>query len=369
MPEKRILLINWRDIKNPEAGGAEVYYHEIFRRIAAAGKYEVDVLAHGFADASPEEVVDGTRIVRKGGKLLFNFETVFWVMRHQHRYDLIIEDINKVPFFTPLLVKKPRLHMIMHFFGSAIFNEIHPVMASYIFAMESLVNIVYAKERFLAISESTRKDIQDKCPHNSAVHVVEPGIDVDFFRPTMQKDINPLLVYFGRLKKYKNVQFIIKCLKRLQEEFPAVKLVVAGTGDYAGKLQTLTTTLQLQDVVSFPGFVSEEEKRNLLSRAWLMVNPSVKEGWGITNIEANLCGTLSVSSNVHGLRDSVRDGETGVLFKLNNESDYVNRVARLLRDAVLRRKMEAKAMAFGKQFAWDGIAHRMEMILDGLFKD
>lgn len=360
--QKRILVINWRDIRNPEAGGAEVYYHEIVKRMAATGRYRITVLAHAYDGAPREEDVDGTHVVRIGSKNLFNYAVWGWVRRRQGDFDLIMEDLNKIPFLTPLYTKRPRLHMVMHFFGPSIFKEVAFPMACYVYLWERVVPLVYRKDPFVAISESTREEVRRFC--RSKIHLVEPGVDNGFFFPEGEKDPAPTLVYIGRVKKYKNVQFILRALPRIVEQVPDVRLEVAGSGSYVDGLKRIARELGLSDRVNFPGYVSEEEKRRLLSRATLVVNPSYKEGWGITNIEANCCGTVSVSSNVPGLRDSVRDEETGLLYALDDQDDFVAKTLRLLKSPEDRKKMEEAAMSFARRFDTDRVAKRMMAAVD-----
>ncbi len=356
----RILLINWRDVRNPEAGGAETYYHEIFRRLAQSGEYQVTVLSHSFPGCSSREAVDGTQVVRMGSRSLFNYQIMPYVSRNQKNFDLIIEDLNKLPFLTPLYVKTPRLHLAMHFFGRAIFKEIAAPMAAYVFLMEKMIPLVYRREHFVAISESTKSDL---CTFGSRIDVVEPGIDTKFFYPAAPKSKEPTLLYVGRLKKYKNVQFVINCMPGIISRVPGAKLVIAGSGDFETFLKQRVEQLGLSGSVDFIGYVTEEKKRELLSQATVMVNPSIKEGWGITNIEANLCGTVSVSSNVHGLRDSVRNGDTGLLYEPENCIDYTEKVTRVLGDSEYRIGLEQNARPFAESFSWDRITHRMKTVL------
>lgn len=362
--QNKILLLNWRDIHNPEAGGAEVYYHEIFKRIVGQGKYSVTVLSHAFDKGLSDETIDGIRVLRQGGKFLFNFHAMRYVRKQAGAYDLIIEDLNKVPFFTRFFTSKPRMHMVMHFFGKAIFKEAPLPLALYIYLMEKLVPLFYKQDPFSVISQSTADEVAVFCKHKLPVKVVEPGVNLDFFKPECPKTIPPYLLYIGRVKKYKNVQFILRCLKTLKEQIPELELVVAGSGDYTEPLKNLAQSLGLKSAVRFTGYVSEEEKRRLLSGATLVINPSAKEGWGITNIEANACGTVSVSSRVAGLKDSVRDTETGLLFTYGDEADFVQKTLGLLKDPALRNRMEANALRFAQRFDWDRLALEMSSFLD-----
>ncbi|NLG18498.1 MAG: glycosyltransferase family 4 protein [Fibrobacter sp.] len=358
---KSILIINWRDILNPEAGGAETYYHEIFKRIASHG-YDVTVLAHRFGDKK-EEMFERIRIIRTGNKFLFNFSTIPWVFKNRKKFDLVIEDLNKLPFFTPLYLSRPRLHMVMHFFGRAIYRETNFIFASYVYLMEKLIPLIYRKERFIAISKSTKKEIVEGGVSGEKIHIVEPGIDTSYFYQSVPKSAPPVLAYVGRLMKYKNVQFLIRALPVLKKSVPDVRLEVAGGGDYLDDLKKIAQDAGVAESVTFLGRISEEEKRDLLSRATLFVNPSSKEGWGINNIEANLCGTVSLSSDVPGLRDSVQDGITGLLYEPENIDDYCRKASSVLLDSAFREKLQNNAMSWAKSLDWDIIAGRMETIL------
>ncbi len=361
--KRKILLINWRDIRNPEAGGAEVYYHEIFRRLPDA-EWQVDVLAHAYRGGAAEETVDGVRVLRQGSRGLFNYRVPSFVRAHQNEYDLIIEDINKLPFFTPLYVSRPRLHMVMHFFGTAIFREAAFPAALYVYLFERLIPLAYRNERFVAISGSTAHEIRSLVGRVKRVDVIEPGVDPAFYRPSAPKSSTPLLVTVTRLKKYKNVQFLIDTLPALRERVPGTQLVVAGGGEYLDALRERAARRGVAQFVSFAGRVSEEEKRDLLSRATLFVNPSAKEGWGITTIEAAMCGTTSVASDVAGLCDSVQDGKTGVLFPYNDTTVFVERTSALLCDHERRRALEVNAREYAFSLTWGQMAERMAAVLE-----
>jgi glycosyltransferase involved in cell wall biosynthesis len=169
----------------------------------------------------------------------------------------------------------------------------------------------------------------------------------------------------SRIKKYKNMQLLIEALPLVRDKVPDVELTIAGGGDYLPQLKALAQRKGLAQWVHFPGRITEEQKRDLLSRATLFVNPSAKEGWGITSIEANMCGTVAIASDVAGLRDSVRDGETGLLFEFNNLDLLVEHTVGLLTDSQRRTKMELAAGEFARSLGWDQMARRMGDVLAG----
>lgn len=363
MKDKKILLINWRDIKNPEAGGAELYFHEIFKRLNGNG-YEVTVLSHRVKGFPDEETIDGMRTVRIGNKFLFNYSAHLYAKRHQSEYDLIVEDLNKIPFFTPLCCKTKRLHMVMHFFRKSIFRETAFPFALYVYLMERAVALFYKNENFLAISESTREEIEDMGIRARQTFIVEPGIDTEYFHPTCPKANPPVISYIGRLMKYKNAQFIIRAMPRLRELVPGIVLEIAGSGDFRAELEKIVAELGVGDSVKFLGRISEDEKRDLLSRSSLFINPSFKEGWGINNIEANLCGTISLSNNVAGLKDSVIDGETGLLYENDDPEGFCQKAAEILHNETRLRILEENAKRRALGMSWDAMSQKMREAIE-----
>lgn len=363
MAKKKILLINWRDIKNPEAGGAELYFHEIFKRLNTRN-YEVTVLSHSVPGLPAEEIVDGMRTIRTGSKFLFNYTAFLYARKHQKEYDLIVEDLNKIPFFTTLGTKCKRMHMVMHFFRKSIFRETFFPLALYVYLMERAVALFYRNEHFLAISQSTADEIVDMGIKAKEIMVVEPGIDTEYFKPTQAKADPPVISYVGRLMKYKNAQFVIKAMPRLRELVPGIVLEVAGGGDYRADLEKMVDELGVKDSVRFLGRVSEDEKRDLLSRSSLFINPSFKEGWGINNIEANLCGTISMSNNVAGLKDSVVDGVTGLLYENDDPEGFCQKAAAVLHDKERLATLERQAKERALSMSWDAMTDKMEKVVE-----
>jgi glycosyltransferase involved in cell wall biosynthesis len=153
-------------------------------------------------------------------------------------------------------------------------------------------------------------------------------------------------------------------MSRLRELVPGIVLEVAGGGDYRGELEKLVDKLGVRDSVKFLGRVSEDEKRNLLSRSSLFINPSFKEGWGINNIEANLCGTISMSNNVAGLKDSVVDGVTGLLYENDDPEGFCEKAAAVLHDKDRLSELERNAHERALTMSWDAMSEKMEKVIE-----
>lgn len=363
----RILFINWRDIRNPEAGGAEVHLHEISRRIAALG-HSVTVLASRFPGAPDEEVIDGVRVMRCGGKFTFNFNVPRAIRKlaSEQPFDIVVDDINKIPFYTPLYVKTPILALAHHLFGRTIFLEASPPIALYVFLSESLIPLIYRNTKFVVVSNSTRDEMLKRGLRPGNISVVYNAVDHSRYRPSAEaRSPEPIIGYVGRIKRYKRVDVLLKALKIVKESVPGVRLRVAGTGDHLEALKSLAGRLGLADRVDFMGFVTEQQKIEMLRQVHVVSNPSSKEGWGVTVIEANACGTPVIASDVPGLRDAIVDGETGLLVPYGDVKTLARRLIDVLRDEGLRESLAEGALKWAGTFSWDASA---EGILDEIRK-
>ncbi|MCO5251169.1 MAG: glycosyltransferase family 4 protein [Candidatus Kapabacteria bacterium] len=359
----KILVINWQDIKNPFGGGAEVHMHEIFKRIAAMG-HDVTIFACAHPDLAPEEIIDGIKIIRKGDRNVFNF-IVPWEYRRRFKnkgFDIIIDDINKIPFYTPLFVEEPLLAISHHFFGKSIFHETNTIFGSYVYLSEALVDVIYKKTKFVVVSDSTLDEFISRGFDKKNITIVTNAIEQsDFPMAVTTKNPNPIVTYFGRLKKYKSVDHLVRAFYFVSQEIPNAKLEFIGRGDFRPYLEQLCRKLGISDKVHFHGFVDEQTKSELLSKSYCVVNTSMKEGWGITNIEANACGTPVISANVPGLRDSVSEGVSGLLYEYGNIMDLADKLRLVLTDNKKRQHLSEGAVSWARQFSWDTSA---EIMLD-----
>ncbi len=367
-----ILAVNWNDLKNPFAGGAEVHLEELLRRLVTYG-HRVTLFCSGFPDYRPEEVIEGITIVRRGNRYNFNLIAPFHLRRlaRQQSFDLLIEDINKIPFYTPLYLKLRTLVVVPHLFATTVFQEINFVLGTYIYLAERPLVPVYRGLPFNVISESTADDLVARGIPREDVSVIHCGIDADLYSydPHVTKYEQPTVLYLGRIKKYKCIQHLIEAFKIVKEKVTTARLMIVGSGDYTDRLKMLIRTLDLSESVEFPGFVSTEEKVDRMRRAHVAVLPSLKEGWGLTNIESNSVGTVVVAADVPGLRDSVRHGETGFLYKHGDIAQLAEYVITILTDRDKREQMELGATKWAATFDWDIAAKEFEKLILDLVED
>jgi glycosyltransferase involved in cell wall biosynthesis len=355
----KILLVNWQDRDNPQAGGAEIHLHEIFGRLAAKG-HEIRLLCGGWAGAPNRATLDGIEIYRVGTRHSFPFYAHGYYKKNLKGWaDVLVEDVNKVPLYTPRWGARATVALVPHLFGSTAFQELAAPLAAAVWTAERPLGRVYRKTPFEAISESTADDLAERGIPRNAVEVIYPGIDTVAYTPNaVERAPRPVFSYLGRLKKYKGVHLCIEAFAAMNRTDAVLE--IAGAGDYRPKLEELARSLDLGERVRFLGRISEAEKLALLRRSWALVFASPKEGWGITNLEAAACATPVVASNSPGIRESVRDGRTGYLVKHGDVAAMGAAMGRLAADPALVGRLGADARNFAEGFTWENAADQTE---------
>ena len=355
----KILLVNWNDRENPHAGGAEIHLHELFGRIAGWG-HEVHLITSSWPGAAPRATIDGIHVIRVGGRHSFAMLGRSAV-RHElggQRFDVVVEDINKVPLFLPALTDLPFVAIVPHLFGTTAFAEASAPMAAIVWASELPIPRGYRRAGFHAISESTRDDLVRRGVAAERVVVIHPGVDSRLYHPDpgTPRAPRPTFLYLGRLKRYKGVEFALRALALARESRGDMTLDICGQGDDRSRLERVTRDLRLQDAVRFLGFVPDAEKQRLLRTAWAVVFPSPKEGWGITNVEAAASGTPAIASDSPGLRESVQHGVTGYLVPHGDVRTLADRMAGLAGDPAAVARLGQAARRFAEGLSWESAA-------------
>ena len=358
-----ILLANWQDRANPDAGGAEIHLFEIFSRLAAAG-HRVRLICSGWSGAPKRATIDGIVVHRVGGRDSFALLGRGAVHRAiaAERPDILVEDINKLPLFLATGPRLPFCAIIPHLFGATAFEEAAWPVAAIVWVAERPLPWAYRRAGFHAISESTRDDLITRGVDPDRIRVIHPGVDSSYFRPgpAGRRSVTPSFLYVGRLKRYKGIGLAIRALAVARQKRPDLRLEIAGTGDYRPELERLGARLEVDRAVVFHGFVSEERKIDLMRRAWANIFPSPKEGWGITVIEAAACGTPSLASDSPGLRDSVRHGDTGFLVPHGDVHALAARMVELADSPPLVERLGDRARRFAEGLTWERTAAATE---------
>jgi glycosyltransferase involved in cell wall biosynthesis len=362
----RILLVNWQDRENPQGGGAEIHMHEIFGRLASKG-HEVTLLCGGWTNCPSRATLDGIDVHRVGTRHSFPFLARRYYDTHfrNQPFDVLVEDINKIPLYTPRWGSHRVVALVPHLFGGTAFQEMPAPLAAAVWFAERPLGLVYRNVPFEAISESTADDLANRGVPRSSVAVIYPGIDTAGYTPDPSvRAAVPTFAYLGRLKKYKGVHYVVRAFAELGRSDAILE--IAGAGDYRPALERLAQSLDLGQRVRFLGRISEAEKLSLLRRAWALLFASPKEGWGITNLEAAACSTPVVASNSPGIRESVRDGETGFLVPHGDVAAMAAAMRRFADSLELVKRFGAQARQFSLGFTWENAALQTEAHLESV---
>jgi glycosyltransferase involved in cell wall biosynthesis len=362
-----ILVVNWQDLENPQAGGAEIHLFEIFARLAARG-HRVRLVCSAWPGAPPSATARGIEVSRVGGRHSFALRGRAAVRRAlgAERPDVLVEDVNKLPLFLASGTRVPFCVIVPHLFGATAFEEASWPAAATVWLSERPLARAYRRAGWHAISDSTRDDLVGRGVPAERIRVIHPGVDGARFMPGGTRAARPTFLYVGRLKRYKGIDLAIRALAAARRTRPELRLEVAGTGDYRAALEELAASLGQAEAVTFHGFVSETGKLELLRSAWANVFPSPKEGWGITVVEAAACGTPSLASDSPGLRDSVRQGETGYLVPHGDIDALAARMLELAGDPALVERLGACARRFAEGLTWERTADETEAQLHAI---
>ena len=362
----KILIFNWRDLKHSWAGGGEIYLFEQAKRWVEM-EHEVTVFCGQDIekDLPSLETIDGIKIYRRGNR----YSLYLWAIWYYFRYfrgnaDVVVDVVNGIPFFTPLFCRVPKISYVYHLHGNQFFYELPFPLNHFGFIIERFVlPLLYKYLPMIVISETTKKQLIDIGFNKKNISIVYCGINrLNRTKNSIKKFSAPTILYLGRIKKYKRVDLLVKIFPKIIEKMPLARLIIAGWGTEASNVANLVMKSPLRRKIALLGPVSNVEKKSLLSKSWIFVNPSIGEGWSMAVIEANLHGTPTISFDVSGLRESILSGKTGLLAK--NEQDLIDNIYMLLNDNILREKLSTNAKKWANTFNWDHSAKESLHIIE-----
>jgi len=338
----KILIMNRRDTANPAGGGAEVFTLEIAKGLVRRGA-EVTIFSSRFRGAEARETIEGVRHIRGGNELTAHLRGFWYAFRHRNEYDLSIDEYNGLGFLGFML---PRCMMHIHqLYGEFWMRELGwPGYIPYL--IEPWIIRLYRRTPTVALSESTRRDLE--ALGFRGVNVVSVGIFNKPIDNVPAKEDHPTMIFLGRLRSTKNPADAIRIFAKVKQSLPDARLWMVGRGPDEGMLRAMAEEV---GGIEFMGFVDEDRKLDLLRRAHLQIVPGVREGFGINVVEAASQGTPSVGYDVHGLRDSIKDGKTGLLA--SGVEDASEKALALLKDTERYRQMAEEGLVYASEFDWD----------------
>ncbi len=283
----------------------------------------------------------------------------------REKYDVVIDEINTKPFLTPNFIKN----------GELVVALIHQLAREYWFYETSFpinyLGYYYLENRWLknytdiptfTVSESTKQDLASL--GFKRIFEVPEGLNFKPLNQVSAKENYPVIAYVGRLKRAKRPDHAVKAFKLVKARIPEAELWVLGEGPLKAELERIAC-----DGVRFFGNLSNAERRDMVERAWVLIHPSVREGWGLNIIEANALGTPCVAYNVGGLRDSIKNNETGLLVKSGDVENLADAIVKVLRNCTFRNRLSKNALDYSRQFSWNKTAEtfmdKIRHVIDG----
>jgi glycosyltransferase involved in cell wall biosynthesis len=362
----RVLFLNWRDPAHPQAGGAEVFCWEIARRFAAAGA-RVTLLTSRPSGVRAHAVVDGVRIDRRGGTYSLYAHAAAFLARNRRRFDAVVDCQNGIPFFSPVFMRRAASVV-------CVIHHVHQEQFGVHFGWPLRVlgrelegrwsRLVYGRRPVAVVSPSTRAAVRTTLGLRGPIFIVPNGASPPAQPDRHQRSPSPLIGCIGRLAAHKRMDLLVQVALELRGRVPGLTIEIAGDGPDRPRLEKLAKDLAVDDVVRFLGHVSPEAKDRLLGSAWLTVNPSMGEGWGLGVLEANAHGVPAVAFRVPGLHDSVRDRITGWLVDPGDDlSACIAHALATLSEPDAAHAWAVRCRSWAAKFDWEESARRLAGII------
>jgi glycosyltransferase involved in cell wall biosynthesis len=341
-----ILILSWRDIKNPFSGGAESVLHQLSRQLIKKG-HKITLFTSSFPSAKNSEVFQGIRIIRRGNAWTVHLKAYFWYKKQAaNSFDLIIDNFHAIPFFTPLYVKEPTIGIIHEIARELWFAETFFPINFIGFLLERFFFLPYRKNHFIVASPSTKDDLINLGHPENKITIFLQSISIKPSKKIPKKASYPLLICLSRLSPTKRFEHAIQAMKSINHQIPDTQLIIIGAGkpQYVRKLKSMIQTLGLKKCIKLVGYVSEKDKEKLLKKSWLILGTSIREGWGLAITEAAACGTPSVAYKIPGFKDSIIHRKTGILVNTQKPQKLAKSAISLIKNKKFRRQLSINCL-------------------------
>jgi len=368
-----ILIFSWRGPGHPNEGGAEQSTHEHAKAWVDAG-HEVTLFTSYYEGAKKEETVDKVRIIRKGSQILgVQLAALFWyIFENKTKYNVVIDQFHGIPFFTPLFVKA-RIFGFIHEVAGEVwtFNPL-PFPISLFPAIigpkiEPIIfRFLYRNIPFITVSESTKDDLISTGIRKENITIIKNGVTPHGLKVFPKKEDRYTAMYLGAISQDKGTKDALRAFAEVNRRDKNWQywIVGKGTPEILNDLKTLTKDLKLNKIVKFWGFVDDTKKFELLARSHVLVNPSFKEGWGLVNIEANSVGTPVVGYKVHGTKDSVVIGKTGMLVDRGDYKKMAKSILDLVKDKRRYKNIQISSKKWAQSFSWEKSTNKSLLLIE-----
>lgn len=354
----RILILNWRDIKNPTSGGAEILTHEMAKQWVSWGNNVIQISA-GFDRSKKEEVIDGIRIIRLGQRWSVHILALFYYLKNlRDKVDVVIDEVHGLPFFAALYAPSKTILFACEVAEKIFFHVFPYPIAIFGVMLERIYFIFYRNTPVLAISESTKDDLIKRGFKNRNITVLPMGLTVPKGLKKNSKEKNPTFIYLSRINKQKGIEDAIESFRIIHRAITGSRFWIVGSGvpEYVAKIKNRVRDYGLTPNVKFFGFVSNKHKFELLSKSHILLFPSIHEGWGLVIAEAGMMGTPSAVYNVAGVKDVVKNGARGIVVEKNRPDLLAEAIITKLKNDKLYKQLLDSIRSFEKEIGWEKTA-------------
>jgi glycosyltransferase involved in cell wall biosynthesis len=360
----RIAFLNWRDSTHPEGGGAEKYAETVCEGLARVG-HDVTLLCAAHGDAPAEELRDGVRVLRQGGRMGVygaSLRRLVALERAEGRFDVVVDTQNGVPFWAARVTRTPVVVLVHHVHREQWPIVFGPVASRVGWVLESrIAPRALRGQQYVAVSERTREELTQLGVPSGAISIIHNGTEPPL-STSVTRHPEPRIVVLGRVVPHKRVEHALEVVRRLAERHPTLRLRVVGDGWWRDRVSEQAQALGVADRVDLLGHVDEVTKHSELASAWVALAPSVKEGWGLSVVEAASHGTPTVAYEAAGgLSESIVDGRTGLL--VTDLAAMTEAVDGLLRDPAARAALGTAAVEHSRDFTWARTVEAWESLL------
>jgi glycosyltransferase involved in cell wall biosynthesis len=358
-----VVVLVWRDTANPEGGGSELFVERVAERLAADG-WDVSLVTSECAAAPRDEVRRGVRIRRRGGRFtVYPRGLLYLLSRAGRRADVVVDVQNGIPFFSPLVRRRGIVNLVHHVHREQWQIIFTGPVGRFGWWLESRVAPrLYRRHAYVTVSEASRADLVGLGVDPARISIVHNGIDAP--RPDLpaQRQTAPTICVLGRLVPHKQVEHALEAAAVARTSLPDVRVEIVGAGYWRNEIAQHAERLGIADAVTFHGHVSDERRDEILAGSWLLLAPSIKEGWGIAIMEAAAHGVPAIAyRSAGGVCESIVDGETGWL--VDDLAELEKRTEELLRDEALRTRMAGSAAQRAASFDWDRAGRHFAQVL------
>jgi glycosyltransferase involved in cell wall biosynthesis len=352
-PRRHIVIVAWRDLASPRAGGSELLVDQLANGMTGRG-HKVTLLCGGDVADRPYQVV------RSGGNYSQFMLAPLAFRRRVPPCDVVVEVCNGLPYLAPLWCDRPVVCLVNHV-HTDLWALRYPAPISTLgrFAERVVMPRVHAGSLFLTVSSSSATDLTRIGVRADRIRLLHNGVE-PIPAPTPRSPA-PFFLALGRLVDYKRLDLLLSLWERVRP-VTGGELVIAGDGPDRARLQRLAG-----EGVRFTGRVSDEQKHRLLCAAWLLVHPAAMEGWGLVVAEAAARSTPTVGFDVPGIRDTVVDGQTGVLVR--SAGRFASAWASLALHHSRRTAMGEQARRLASRLRWSTAVDRFATVIEEAIGD